>query len=107
MLNRDSSFVLSGTFYAGTIKAVGRIYQQTFVDGYSKVAMAKLYTTKTPITGADLLNDRVLRSFAEHGMGLICILTDRGTGSCRKPVTHDYRSICARRNYITICSPGR
>jgi len=24
-----------------------RIYQQTFVDTYSKVAMAKLYTTKT------------------------------------------------------------
>ncbi len=38
------------TFYVGTIKGVGRIYQQTFVDTYSKVAMAKLYTTKTPIT---------------------------------------------------------
>ena len=49
------------TFYVGTIKGVGRIYQQTFVDTYSKWAAAKLYTTKTPITGADLLNDRVLR----------------------------------------------
>jgi hypothetical protein len=36
-------------------KPGGRIYQQTFVDTYSKVAMAKLYTTKTPITAADLL----------------------------------------------------
>ena len=47
------------TFYVGTIKGVGRIYQQTFVDTYCKVAFGKLYTTKTPITAADLLNDRV------------------------------------------------
>ncbi|EGQ9837253.1 IS481-like element ISVvu4 family transposase, partial [Vibrio cholerae] len=38
------------TFYVGNLKGVGRIYQQTFVDTYSKVAFAKLYTTKTPIT---------------------------------------------------------
>ena len=63
------------TFYVGTIKGVGRIYQQTFVDTYSKWAAAKLYTTKTPITGADLLNDRVLPFFAEQDMGLIRVLT--------------------------------
>lgn len=48
------------TFYVGNLKGVGRIYQQTFVDTYSKVAHCKLYTTKTPITAADLLNDCVL-----------------------------------------------
>lgn len=46
------------TFYVGTMKGVGRIYKQTFVDTYSKWATAKLYTIKTPITAADLLNDR-------------------------------------------------
>lgn len=51
------------TFYVGTMKGVGRIYQQTFVDTYSKVAFAKLYTMKTPITAADLLNDSVLPFF--------------------------------------------
>ena len=79
------------TFYVGTIKGVGRIYQQTFVDTYSKVAFAKLYTTKTPITGADLLNDRVLPFFTEHGMGMLRILTDRGTEYCGKAETHDYQ----------------
>jgi len=54
------------TFYVGTMKGVGRIYQQTFVDTYSKVAFAKLYTTKTPITSADMLNDQVLPFFAEQ-----------------------------------------
>lgn len=79
------------TFYVGTIKGVGRIYQQTFVDTYSKVAFAKLYTTKTPITAADLLNDRVLPFFADQGMGIVRILTDRGTEYCGKAETHDYQ----------------
>ena len=75
----------------GTLKGVGRIYQQTFVDTYSKWAAAKLYTTKTPITSADLLNDRVLPFFTEQGMGVIRILTDRGTEYCGKLEHHDYQ----------------
>ena len=70
------------TFYVGTLKGVGRIYQQTFVDTYSKVAVAKLYDTKTPLTAADLLNDRVVPLFDEHGIPLLRILTDRGTEYC-------------------------
>ena len=61
------------------------------MDTYSKWAAAKLYTTKTPITGADLLNDRVLPFFTDQQMGIIRILTDRGTGYCGKPETHDYQ----------------
>jgi transposase InsO family protein len=79
------------TFYVGTLKGVGRIYQQTFVDTYSKVACAKLYTTKTPITAADLLNDKVLPLFEEHGFPMLRILTDRGTEYCGKPEQHDYQ----------------
>ncbi len=78
------------TFYVGTLKGVGRVYQQTFVDTYSKVAHCKLYTTKTPITSADLLNDRVLPFFEEHGMSVLRILTDRGTEYCGKVEQHDY-----------------
>ena len=29
------------TFYVGTLKGVGRIYQQTFIDTYSKVAFCQ------------------------------------------------------------------
>ena len=54
------------TFYVGTLKGVGRVYQQTYVDTYCKVAHAKLYTMKTPITAADVLNDRVLPFHDEH-----------------------------------------
>lgn len=79
------------TFYVGTLKGVGRVYQQTFVDTYSKVAVCKLYTTKTPITAADLLNDRVLPFFEENGMGVLRMLTDRGTEYCGKAEQHDYQ----------------
>ncbi len=79
------------TFYVGTMKGVGRIYQQTFVDTYSKVAFAKLYTTKTPITSADILNDKVLPFFEEHKLPLLRILTDRGTEYCGKAESHDYQ----------------
>ena len=72
------------TFYVGTLKGVGRIYPQTFVDTYSKVAFAKRYTTKTPITAADLLNDRVLVFFERHELPMLRILTDRGTEYCGK-----------------------
>jgi len=83
------------TFYVGTIKGVGRIYQQTFIDTYSKVAFAKLYTMKTPITGADLLNDRVLPFFESHNMDVLRVLTDRGTEYCGKADSHDYELFLA------------
>jgi len=77
------------TFYVGTLKGVGRIYQQTFIDTYSKVAFAKLYDRKTPVTAADLLNDRVLPLFEEHEVVLSRVLTDRGTEYCGTD-SHEY-----------------
>ncbi len=61
------------------------------MDTYSKIAFAKLYTTKTPITSADLLNDRVLPFFEDHQLPLLRILTDRGTEYCGKAESHDYQ----------------
>ena len=79
------------TYYVGNLKGVGRIYQQTFIDTYAKVGFAKLYTTKTPITSADLLNDKVLPFYEQHQLPLLRILTDRGTEYCGKAETHDYQ----------------
>ncbi|WP_111895358.1 IS481 family transposase [Acinetobacter sp. MB5] len=78
------------TFYVGNLKGVGRIYQQTFIDTYSKVVHCKLYTTKTPITAADLLNDRVLSFYQSQDLPMLRILTDRGTEYCGKVEQHDY-----------------
>lgn len=79
------------TYYVGNIKGIGRIYQQTFVDTYSRVAICKLYTEKTAITAADHLNDRVIPFFESHDIPLLRILTDRGTEYCGKPENHAYQ----------------
>lgn len=79
------------TFYVGNLKGVGRIYQQTYVDTYCKVAHCKLYTTKTPITAADLLNDKVLPFYESQQLPVLRILTDRGTEYCGKVEHHDYQ----------------
>ncbi|HDL4219755.1 TPA: IS481 family transposase, partial [Mannheimia haemolytica] len=78
------------TFYVGNLKGVGRIYQQTFIDTYSKVAFAKLYTMKTAISAADMLNDKVLPFFESQGLPMLRILTDRGSEYCGKVENHDY-----------------
>ena len=52
------------------------------------MAICKLYTEKTAITAADLLNDRVILFFAGHGINLLRILTDRGTEYCGKVENH-------------------
>lgn len=78
------------TYYVGNIKGVGRIYQQTFIDTYCKVAIVKLYDRKHAITAADLLNDRVLPFYEEQGISLLRILTDRGSEYCGNREHHEY-----------------
>ena len=84
------------TYYVGTIKKIGRIYQQTFIDTYSKVAHAKVYDCKNALVAADLLNDKVLPFYEEQEVELLRILTDRGTEYCGKREHHEYEL------YLTI-----
>ena len=46
------------TYFVGTIKGIGKIYQQTYIDTYAKIAICKLYDRKNALVAADLLNDR-------------------------------------------------
>lgn len=78
------------TFYVGTLKGVGRIYQQTFIDTYTRVAMVKLYDQKNALTAADMLNDRVIPFFEEQGIKLQRMLTDRGSEYCGNMEHHAY-----------------
>lgn len=82
--------IAQDTYYVGTMKGVCKIYQQTVIDTYSRVAEAKLYTDKTPITSAEVLNDRVIPFFTEHNIGILRILTDRGTEYCGTLENHAY-----------------
>lgn len=74
------------TYYVGHIKGVGRIYPPTFIDTYCKVAQDR----KHAITAADRLNDRVLPGFAQQGIPLLRVLTDRGSEYCGNREHHEY-----------------
>lgn len=82
--------VAQDTCYIGTIKGVGRIYQQTGIDTHSNIGFAKLYTERTALTAADFLNDRVLPFFDEQGMRVLRILTDNGVEYCGRQDVHSY-----------------
>ncbi|XVN41593.1 MAG: IS481 family transposase [Rickettsia endosymbiont of Argas persicus] len=86
------------TYYVGNMKVVGRIYQQTFIDTYSRVAICKLYTDKSAITSADILNDKVIPFFNNHDVPLLRILTDRGTEYCGKVENHAFELYLAIEN---------
>ena len=88
--------VAQDTYYVGNIKGVGRIYQQTIIDTYSKVAFGKLYDRKNALTAADALNDKVMPFFEEQEIPILRMLTDRGTEYCGKAEYHEYEL------YLTI-----
>ena len=75
-----------------------KVYQQTFIDTYSKVAFAKLYDRKNALVAADMLNDRVLPFFEEKDVPLLRILTDRGTEYCGHREHHEYQLYLAVEN---------
>jgi len=79
------------TYYVGTLMGVGRIYQQTFIDTYCKMAFVKLYDRKNALVAADMLNDRVIPWYDEHDVKLLRILTDRGTEYCGNRERHEYQ----------------
>ena len=84
------------TYYVGYIKGVGKIYQQTFIDTYARVAAAKLYDRKNALVAADMLNDKVLPLYEQYDIKLLRILTDRGTEYCGAREHHEYQL------YLTI-----
>lgn len=79
------------TYYVGYIKGVGKIYQQTFIDTYTRVAFAKVYDRKNALVAADILNDKVLPFYQEQRVELLRILTDRGTEYCGAREHHEYQ----------------
>ena len=79
------------TYYVGNIKGVGKIYAQTFIDTYCKVAHVKLYDRKNALVAADLLNEQVVPFYDNYEIPLMRILTDRGTEYCGSREHHEYQ----------------
>jgi len=96
--SRPGELLNQDTFYWGTLKGVGKIYVQVVVDVFCSLAFAKVYTSKMPITAADLLYDRVLPFYEELGVEVGAVLTDNGREFCGKPGHHPYELLLAVEN---------
>ena len=88
LLNQD-------TFYWGTLKGVGKVYVQVVVDVFCSLAFAKVYTSKMPVTAAELLYDRVLPFYEALGVPVQAVLTDNGREFSGRPEKHPYQLLLA------------
>ena len=69
---------------------------QSVVDAHCSLGFGKLYLSKVPMTAVDVLHDRVLPFYEEHGVDVQHALTDNGREFCGKPLQHPYEL------YLTI-----
>jgi len=85
------------TFYVGTIKGLGRIYQQTGIDAYSNFGFAKVYTNKKTDSAIDFVETKALPVYEMFQIPLDRTLTDNGKEYTTHWVNgkHDYEIFLA------------
>lgn len=74
---------------------VGNIYVQMVVDAFCSLAFAKVYTSKMPITAAELLYERVLPFYDALGVAVQAVLIDNGREFCGRAERHPYELLFA------------
>ncbi|RZU48107.1 winged helix-turn helix protein [Fluviicoccus keumensis] len=89
-VHHTGELVTVDTFFVGTLKGVGKVYMQSVLDGYSRHAWGRLYTSKLPVTAVHVLNNDVLPFFEEHDISVQTILSDNGREFCGRPDHHPY-----------------
>lgn len=67
------------TYYVGNIKGIGKIYQQTGIDCYSRYGFAKVYTHSRSQEVVNFIEEELQPVFWRDGVTLDNILTDNGS----------------------------
>ena len=89
-VHATGELVAVDTFFAGTLKGVGKVYIQTVLDCFSRHVRARLHTSKMPVTAVQILNNHVLPFFEKHDVKIRTILSDNGREYCGRPDKHPY-----------------
>lgn len=74
---------------------MGKVYVQVVVDTFCSLAFAKVYTSKMPVTAADILYERVIPFYEALDVPVQTVLTDNGREFCGKPGSHPYELLLA------------
>jgi len=96
------------TYYIGTLKGIGRIYQMTAIDTFSNYAWAKVYTSKSAKSACDFLIH--IRNYS-YGRKISRILSDNGLEftTHHQSKKHKFEDLLAfykiKHNYIKIRHP--
>lgn len=77
----------------GHLKELGSLHQHTFLDVYSRVVVARIYTCHDAWAAADLLKTYVLPFYAHHEIRLLRILTPGEPWYCADGSPHAYTQI--------------
>lgn len=70
--------IFQDTFYVGTIKGLGRIYQQAGIDAYANFGLVKVYLNKKADSAKDFVKTKVIPGYGMFQIPLDRILTDNG-----------------------------
>ncbi len=89
-VHATGELVAVDTFFAGTLKRVGKVYIQTVLDCFRRHVWALLYTSKMSVTAVQILNNHVLPSFEKQGVKIRTILCDNGREYCGRSDKHRY-----------------
>jgi len=76
--NYPGNICVQDTVYIGNILNIGEVFQQTFIDAYSKVVIAHLYLTKDVESSINMLKKHVLPWFVNKNITVEQLLTDKG-----------------------------
>jgi len=96
--------IFQESFFFCTIKSVGddpgagEVYVETGVDGYSRMAFAKICSSRNATTAADLLQTRVLPFFEHYGVVIERVFTPKTIEYHGLPPVHPFETLLITSN---------
>ncbi|HUO48774.1 MAG TPA: DDE-type integrase/transposase/recombinase [Acidimicrobiales bacterium] len=91
------------SFYVGNLKGVGKVYQLTAIDVFTRWAFVAIVLGPVHGTHTVRFLDQVLRHYRRHGVRVKAVLSDNGP----EYVASDFRAQLAVRNLTHVRIPPR
>lgn len=88
----QESFFFCRIKNVGDDPGVGDIYVETAVDGYSRMAFAKVHPEQNSMNAVDLLKTRVLPFFERYGVEIERVFTPKGAEYCGLAPVHPFET---------------
>ena len=78
MYKRQGELVCLDSFYIGKLKGVGKVYQLSAIDVFTRWAIVMIVIGPVDHTHSIRFIDHILRAYRRHGVKVRAVLTDNG-----------------------------